>query len=227
MSTLRRLLIVLLLLLAGAALIAVFFRLAGGWRWQDGWSFLGLLAFGHGLSTWWVWRRRPEVLRRRATVGKGTKGWDLAWLAGFAGLVVAMLLVAAAQIGRSGPSFGPAWRLLGTLLYAFFLVVLTWCMTENPFFEKTVRIQTDRGHHVIASGPYAFVRHPGYAALIPGFLLGPPLLLRSDQAFLPAGICIVWVILRTALEDRTLLRELDGYAAYARRVRYRLVPGLW
>ena len=227
MSVARHLLVAVLGLGIGVAFLLAFFGLAGGWGWRDGWSFLGILAFGHGLSTWWVWRKQPEVLRRRAVLGSGTKPWDLAWLAGFAGIVVALLLVAAAEIGRSGPAYGEAWRLLGMLLYAFFLVVLAWCMVVNPFFEKTVRIQTDRGHHVISSGPYAIVRHPGYAALIPGFLFGPPLLLRSEQAFLPAVVGVLWVLARTALEDRMLSRELDGYQDYVQRVRYRLLPGLW
>ena len=227
MSVVRRLLVVLSGLAVGAAFLAAFFGLAGGWGWRDGWSYLGILALGHGLSTWWVGRRQPELLRRRGGIGRGTKPWDLAWLAGFAALVATLLLVAAAEIGRTGPAFGEAWRLLGILLYAFFLVVLTWCMVENPFFEKTVRIQTDRAQRVIASGPYAIVRHPGYAALIPGFLFGPPLLLRSDQAFLAAAVGTAWVIVRTTLEDRTLRRELEGYARYARRVRYRLLPGVW
>ncbi len=227
MNVLRRLLVAVLGLGSAAAFLAAFFGLAGGWGWREGWAYLGIVAFGHSLSTLWVWRRQPEVLRRRGAIGKGTKPWDVVWLAGFAVIVLGMLLVAAAEIGRSGPAFAEPWRVLGMVLYAFFLVVLTWCMVENPFFEKTVRIQKDREHRVIASGPYRIVRHPGYAALIPGFLLGPPLLLRSNEAFLPAALGVLWVVVRTAVEDRTLRSELEGYEAYARRVRYRLVPGLW
>ena len=100
-------------------------------------------------------------------------------------------------------------------------------MVVNPHFEKTVRIQIDRDHRVIDSGPYAIVRHPGYAAMIPGYLLPAPLLLGSWWAFLPAVSCSLWLVLRTVLEDRTLLRELSGYEDYAGRVRYRLWPGLW
>ena len=100
-------------------------------------------------------------------------------------------------------------------------------MTANPHFEKTVRIQTDRDHRVIDSGPYRIVRHPGYAATAVGLLLATPLLLRSWWAFVPAVAGVAWLVLRTALEDRTLRRELAGYESYAARVRWRLVPGVW
>jgi protein-S-isoprenylcysteine O-methyltransferase Ste14 len=89
-----------------------------------------------------------------------------------------------------------------------------------------VRIQTDRGHTVITSGPYRFVRHPGYLGLII-FTLATPLLLGSRWAFIPAVLMLVLIITRTALEDRTLQSELAGYPAYAERVRYRLLPGIW
>jgi protein-S-isoprenylcysteine O-methyltransferase Ste14 len=99
-------------------------------------------------------------------------------------------------------------------------------MGVNPFFEKTVRIQTERNHRVIDTGPYAFVRHPGYLGFF-GWLLSVPLMLGAGWALVPAALAILSVVARTALEDRTLRRELDGYEAYADRVRYRLIPGIW
>jgi len=227
MAAVRRLLVLPLGLAASAALLWAFFHLAGGWGWRDGWAYLGLLVFGHGVSTFWVWRHRPEVLRRRASIGAGTKRWDVAWLAVFGLLFLALLLVAAWDVGRrEGPALSEGWRLVGMVLYAFFLSVITWCMVENPFFEKTVRIQRDRGQTVVCSGPYAIVRHPGYTATIVGFLFGPPLLLRAPWAFAPAVLGAVWVVVRTVLEDRTLRRELEGYEAYAAHVRRMLVPGV-
>jgi protein-S-isoprenylcysteine O-methyltransferase Ste14 len=90
-----------------------------------------------------------------------------------------------------------------------------------------VRIQSDRGHHVVTSGPYAFVRHPGYSAGIlilaaSGVALGSWL----AAAFLIA-ITVPFLLHRVIREDRVLQTRLDGYAGYARRVRWRLVPGIW
>ena len=99
-------------------------------------------------------------------------------------------------------------------------------MVVNPFFEKTVRIQKERGHHVIDTGPYAVVRHPGYAGFV-GWIISAPLLLASAWAFIPALLAVVGILVRTILEDRTLQAELPGYCEYAVRVRFRLVPGVW
>ena len=99
-------------------------------------------------------------------------------------------------------------------------------MVVNPFFEKTVRIQTDRGHRVIDRGPYAYVRHPGYLGFV-GWILAAPLLLLSAWAVVPSFLAVLGIVIRTALEDRTLKLELPGYTDYAARVHYRLIPRLW
>jgi protein-S-isoprenylcysteine O-methyltransferase Ste14 len=116
---------------------------------------------------------------------------------------------------------------VGAALYGFFALLITWAMAVNPHFEKTVRIQRELGHQVIDSGPYRIVRHPGYVGTVFGFLLSPPLLLGSWWAFVPALGAVALVIIRTVLEERTLRSELPGYEDYARRVRYRLIPGIW
>jgi protein-S-isoprenylcysteine O-methyltransferase Ste14 len=99
-------------------------------------------------------------------------------------------------------------------------------MVVNPFFEKTVRIQTDNGHRVIDKGPYAYVRHPGYVGFV-GWIFSTPLLLASAWAFAPALLAAVGIVIRAALEDRTLHAELPGYPEYAARVRFRLIPEVW
>jgi protein-S-isoprenylcysteine O-methyltransferase Ste14 len=116
-----------------------------------------------------------------------------------------------------------AWP-VGVALFATGLGVSAWAMAANPFFEGTVRLQP--GQKVVDSGPYRFVRHPGYVGLIL-LSLAMPLLLLSVWAFVPAVIAGAWVVVRTALEDAMLRRELPGYAQYATRVGHRLVPGLW
>jgi protein-S-isoprenylcysteine O-methyltransferase Ste14 len=99
-------------------------------------------------------------------------------------------------------------------------------MWTNRFFSSTVRIQTDRGHEVVEGGPYRFMRHPGYVGAIL-LVTSISLVLGSLWALIPAGVVAVLLIIRTCLEDITLQRELTGYADYARRVRFRLVPGIW
>jgi protein-S-isoprenylcysteine O-methyltransferase Ste14 len=104
--------------------------------------------------------------------------------------------------------------------------LFTWAMVSNPFFSTMVRIQTDRGQTVATGGPYRWVRHPGYVGYILS-AVSTALLLGSLWALVPAVLTGVLLVVRTALEDRTLLEELEGYEEYARQVRYRLVPGVW
>nr|NIN68360.1 isoprenylcysteine carboxylmethyltransferase family protein [Anaerolineae bacterium]NIN98447.1 isoprenylcysteine carboxylmethyltransferase family protein [Anaerolineae bacterium] len=101
-----------------------------------------------------------------------------------------------------------------------------WAIASNAFFSQIVRIQKERGHRVATGGPYRFVRHPGYVGTI---LVGlaAPIMLGSLWALIPGGAVALLFILRTALEDQTLLGELEGYGTYAGRVRYRLLPGVW
>jgi len=119
-----------------------------------------------------------------------------------------------------------AVHLIGTGAMALGFALFMWAMASNAFFSEVVRIQEDRGHQVATDGPYRLVRHPGYTGAILSFL-GTPLLLGSWWAFIPTVIGIGGYVLRTALEDRTLQLELEGYRAYTERVHYRLIPGMW
>ncbi|MBE9067396.1 isoprenylcysteine carboxylmethyltransferase family protein [Leptolyngbya cf. ectocarpi LEGE 11479] len=169
----------------------------------------------------------PELMKQRGQFGEGTKTWDMVLLTVFGLTFLAIPIVAALDI-RHQWSEMPLWLWpLGAVLYAGFVAVIMWSMAVNPHFEKTVRIQRDRNHHVIDTGPYGIVRHPGYAAIIFGLVLVMPLLLGSWWAFIPAILTTLCLVLRTALEDRTLYQELSGYKDYTRKVRYRLLPGLW
>jgi protein-S-isoprenylcysteine O-methyltransferase Ste14 len=165
------------------------------------------------------------AIRRR--VHPETKRWDkfvigLLFLAMFA-----IPLVAGVDDGRLHWS-NMSWLLvgLGYLLLITGWIGVAWAETANPFFEPGVRIQTERGHHVIDTGPYAIVQHPGYVAacvMFAGFALS----LGSWWALIPAGVGSLVLVLRTVWEDRTLHVELPGYATYATRVRFRLIPGVW
>lgn len=112
--------------------------------------------------------------------------------------------------------------ILMILGHAFF----SWSMVSNHFFSTAVRLQFDRSHRVATSGPYKYVRHPGYAGFIVLNLV-TPLILGSLWALIPAAILTILFLIRTVLEDRTLRNELDGYKEYAQKVPYRLIPGIW
>jgi protein-S-isoprenylcysteine O-methyltransferase Ste14 len=141
--------------------------------------------------------------------------------------MLAIPIVAALDDGRYHRSHVPWWgSLVGYALIIAGFVGVTRATSVNKFFEPSVRIQADRGHRVIDTGPYAIVRHPGYALGYPLFL-GMPLALGSLWALIPALLLGPLLVLRTLWEDRTLQAELPGYNEYAQRVRYRLVPGIW
>jgi protein-S-isoprenylcysteine O-methyltransferase Ste14 len=171
-------------------------------------------------------RWNPELIRRRVGFRSGTKIWDIAFLiAWFTPTVIAIFVVAYdAAIDIRGTT-GAVW-FLGLVIFVAGWALSIWAMVVNPFFEKTVRIQTEHEHHVIDNGPYAYVRHPGYVGFI-GWLISTPVLLSSIWAFVPALLALAGLVLRTALEDRTLQAELAGYDSYAARVRFRLIPGVW
>ena len=208
--------------------IAAFFWCAGRLDWLEGWGFLILMVCGQTVHTLYLRRKNPELIKRRSIIGENTKKWDKIWLTFFAILYMVIVFVGALDAGRYGWSRMPDWLWpVGGVIYLSSLVLLTWAMAVNKHFEKTVRIQHDRNHQVVDSGPYRIVRHPGYIGVILGFVLPIPLLLGSWWAGIPACVMAGWIVLRTILEDRTLREELDGYQDYARRVRYRLIPYVW
>jgi protein-S-isoprenylcysteine O-methyltransferase Ste14 len=129
-------------------------------------------------------------------------------------------------LGREGPTFGAGAKLAALSVILAGYALATWALMENRFFSGTVRIQRERGHVVVSSGPYGWVRHPGYAGSVLSFV-ATPIWLDSRWALLAAALLVAAIVVRTALEDRTLQAELPGYAAYARRVRWRLAPGVW
>jgi protein-S-isoprenylcysteine O-methyltransferase Ste14 len=168
----------------------------------------------------------PEVVVARIRFHKGTKRWDRILLCFFPPTVCAVFLVAVLD-GRFNWLPVPWWvRGIGYVLFLVGLCIVTWAASVNKFFEPTVRIQTERGHKVIDIGPYGIVRHPGYVGGIL-FFLGTALCLASVWALIPAGLASALLILRTRWEDQTLQAELPGYKEYAKRVGYKLIPGVW
>jgi protein-S-isoprenylcysteine O-methyltransferase Ste14 len=220
-STISRLAVTL------AILAVLLFAPAGRITWARGWLFLLIFTVLMGAGIIYFRRANPEMFTVRSRVHPGTKRWDKV----IVGLLFLAILATPPVAGLDDGRFlwsHVSWLVvsLGYFLFAAGMVLIAWAETVNPFFEPGVRIQTERGHHVIDTGPYAIIRHPGYFAAILLFA-GVALSLGSWWALIPAGFASLLLVLRTVWEDRTLHAELPGYAAYAQRVRFRLVPGVW
>lgn len=205
---------------------ACLFGSAGTIRWWNGWVFLGLtLALSVLMSN--LYKKYPELLEERKKAVKLAKPVDKA-------LTVLIGLALPATLLLSG--FDKRWGWTGTLpasisMAAFVVMTASsaltyWAMSTNRFFSSYARIQVDREQVVITTGPYAYVRHPGYSGAIL-YNLAIPILLGSKFA-LGAGIvfCLL-IVVRTKLEDHMLQKGLKGYREYAERVRYRLIPFIW
>jgi protein-S-isoprenylcysteine O-methyltransferase Ste14 len=198
--------------------------------WWQAWVYaLLIVAAGIG-GRIWAERRHPGLLAERQNVEKlqSAKAWDKV-LAPLMALSISYPLVIVAGLDHRwgwSPEF-PLWlTVFGFILISLGYAISAWAYAENRFFSSVVRIQADRGHAVCDSGPYRFVRHPGYAGNIPP-LLGIPLALGSVWALIPAAVALIIAVIRTALEDQTLQEELPGYRDYAQRVPYRLLPGIY
>jgi protein-S-isoprenylcysteine O-methyltransferase Ste14 len=208
-------------------LAAILFGTAGRLNWIWGWALVGLTFTWVTATAAVLLRRNPELMRERLGPRKGAKGWD-AVIMGLVGLLTIVRLVVAGLDHRFGWStgIGLPLQISAVVISAGAYALVVWATAENAFFSQIVRIQEERGHTVATGGPYRWVRHPAYIASLLNEL-STPLLLGSWWALLPGGLAAVLFIQRTAMEDRTLSAELEGYAQYARQVRSRLVPGIW
>ena len=213
------LLIPLILLICGGDL---------GW-WQAWLYSLLILTAGIG-GRMWAEQRHPGLLAERQNIEsiQNAKAWDKV-LAPLMAVSIAypMVFVAGLDHRYNWSSEFPLWLIVnGFILVSFGYAFATWALAENRFFSSVVRIQTDRGHEVCDSGPYRFVRHPGYVGSILA-LFGIVLALSSVWTLIPAAVASIITVIRTVLEDQTLQEELPGYRDYARRVRYRLIPWIY
>jgi protein-S-isoprenylcysteine O-methyltransferase Ste14 len=209
-------------------LIAVIlFSAAGRINWTWAWVYLGINLASVLITGPIMLRTRPGTVAERGEF-KIAEKWDKV-VSGFffLAMYVALPLVAGLDV-RFGwtRDLMTVWHLAGAVLLAVGLGLASWAMIANAYFSTAVRIQSDRGHTVCSTGPYRFVRHPGYV----GFILqalGVPILLGSLWALIPGIAATLLMTIRTSLEDRMLQAELPGYPDYVQRVHYRLVPGVW
>jgi protein-S-isoprenylcysteine O-methyltransferase Ste14 len=202
------------------------FPAAGTLRWWNAWAYLIVFALSILTGGLYVARKNPAIINERGRASDKTKPFDK-WFGRLSIPLALGAFVVAGLDARFGWSAVPLWLQIAAfagMLPSFFTPY--WVMLVNAYAATTVRVETERGQHVISDGPYRFVRHPMYSGVVLGYLL-MPLALGSWWAAGPSWLLITLFVWRTAREDATLLAELPGYADYAQRTRYRLLPGVW
>jgi protein-S-isoprenylcysteine O-methyltransferase Ste14 len=204
----------------------ILFAFAGRLDWAMAWAYLavGTAVIVHVAVS--VLPKHPDLAAERARLCSATARWDKVVMALITACSVATLVVAGLDHRFVWSTAAPAVQVAGLIVIALAGALTASAMAANRVVAAAVRIQRDRGHTVVTTGPYRVVRHPGYAGIMAS-CLATPIVLGSWWALVPAAVTAVLYAIRTSLEDRLLRRELDGYVAYALRVRYRLVPGLW
>jgi protein-S-isoprenylcysteine O-methyltransferase Ste14 len=200
---------------------------AGRLDWPAAWMLSLLYGFFLLIYAVWGTLKAPDLLQERSQVAENVKIWDKVIMVVYTVLLLATPVLAGLDVGRARWSQMPvALQVLGLVGLVLSGGLIFWTILANAYLGRMVRIQEDRGHQVATGGPYRYVRHPMYVGII---LLFPcmALFLGSWWALAPASLIAVLMVVRTALEDRTLQAELPGYAEYARQTRYRLLPGVW
>ncbi len=207
---------------------ALLFAAAGTLHWPGAWVFLIASAVLGPLCGWWLHRIDPALLaeRLRPVIQKEQPFADKVFVVALL-LAIVIWLIAIGLDRRHLASDVPlVLQALGLLLYALSMIFILWVFRENSFAAPVVKLQSERAQHVVSTGPYAYVRHPMYSGMIP-FFAGVPLLLGSWWGLALAPLVLLLFVARIRIEERALSEGLPGYAEYAQRVRYRLVPGLW
>lgn len=187
--------------------------------------FIGLIMM---ILNYTALRIDPELLAERSAPGEGTKNWDKALLGLSFILTIIMYVVAGLDSGRHlySPPFHWSLYLIGIVLTTTGQLLYLFAQKQNKFFSSTVRIQNERGHYVCDTGLYRIVRHPAYFGSVIQ-LSGFPLLFGSLYSIIPVSFLIIVHLIRTSMEDKTLMEELEGYPEYSLQTRYRIFPYIW
>jgi len=224
--TLRSIVLMVLIVLVAPFIPMI---ISGQWGWREAWAYAILSIFGFAVSRVLASRRHADLLveRSRSIELQGAKSWDKI-LAPALAIGSLLILVVAGMDKLNGWTmpYSMNAKVVSLIVIVLGYVLGSWALIENRFFSGVVRIQKDRDHRVVTTGPYRFIRHPGYAGALWTYL-AMPILLDSVWAFIPAVLLLSVLVLRTSLEDRTLQAELPGYAEYTHRTHYRLFPGIW
>jgi protein-S-isoprenylcysteine O-methyltransferase Ste14 len=199
------------------------------WDWWEAWVNAAIFILGFIVSRALAVKRHPDILVERANYRQheNTAPFDKV-LSPVTAFGSAFILVVAGldELYDMNPEFGLVVEIAALICILAGYVLGTLALLENRFFSGTVRLQPERGHQVVTSGPYAWVRHPGYAGTVLSYL-AIPFFLDSPWALVPGVQAVIALVIRTCLEDRFLQANLDGYSAYTQKVRHRLVPGIW
>jgi len=206
----------------------VFFPASGEINNLRVWIYIGIYAVGGLIIGILLKKKSPKLLNDRGKMQEGTKQTDkYIILTYFFFAIIITPLIAGIDKRFNLSDIIPFYYLyLGIVLYIISAIFSTWPMLHNPFFEDTIRIQKEKNHNVINTGPYKIVRHPGYLGMLLGSI-ALPLALGSVLAFIPLVIMIFLILIRTYYEETTLQKELTGYSEYCKEVKYRLIPFIW
>jgi protein-S-isoprenylcysteine O-methyltransferase Ste14 len=222
-----RVLIMLLVFVLGVPLLPLL--ISWRWNWWEAWVYAAICIFGFVISRYLAGRRHPDLLVERGKFlqNPNPEAWDKL-LSPMLALGSGIIPLAAGLDMRFGLSaqFGFTIKAIAIILMLAGYTLGSYALIANRFFSGMVRIQSERGHHVISSGPYRWMRHPGYAGALISYL-ATPFLLDSWWTLIPVAFTLAAIFIRTRLEDRALQEKLEGYQAYAQKVRYRLIPGVW
>jgi protein-S-isoprenylcysteine O-methyltransferase Ste14 len=210
------------------AMGVVLFATAGSLHWPAAWAYLATSAILGPACGLWLARTDPGLLaeRMRLTARDEQPAADKKFMLVF--VVVALFWFVAMGLDRRmhASDVPLALQVLGLAMYLLSTGFVMWVFHENSFAAPVVKVQAERHHRVVSTGPYAFVRHPMYSAIML-FFVGAPLLLGSWWGVAMAPLFAALFAIRAGIEERALIAGLPGYADYAARVRYRLVPGIW
>jgi len=207
---------------------ALFFLSAGRLDLPRVWFFFGLYLVSLLINMVIFLKYNPEVVKARSEMIKigEMKWWDKVYAGLYILLMFALPVVCGLDVRFQASALGIEYYLAGILLFVAGWSFTSWALVVNKFFEGAVRIQKERGHKVVSTGPYAIIRHPGYSGMIVLYL-AMPLGLGSLYGLIPALLLAAAFVFRTHFEDEMLQKELKGYKEYAKKTRYKLLPGVW
>ena len=211
-------------------LIVILFTIVGRWDWWNGWALSAVYILWSLGSILFILPVNPQMLAERQISGvkSGAKKWDMVMVTIMGIMLFATYITACLDVRLGWSPVLPIGLEIAALVICIlgYAVLLLWSMIVNSYFTAVIRIQRERNHTTITSGPYRFVRHPGYLGTILCYLF-TPVLLGSLWAIIPALGAILVLILRTKREDKTLREELPGYEEYTKKTRFRLIPSIW
>jgi protein-S-isoprenylcysteine O-methyltransferase Ste14 len=205
----------------------ILFMCAGRIDYSQGWIFLSINIIST-LMNYLTIDKNSGLINERSKPGEGIKSWDKLLLGLSALIYVIIIVLAGLDSGRFqwSPNFNWTISISGVLLMVVGQILFLTARSQNNFFSSVVRIQKERGHVVCDKGLYKVVRHPGYLGMVIS-LLGLPLITTSIWSSIPTSIAIILLLIRTSLEDKTLINELDGYLEYTKKTRKKLIPFVW